>query len=158
MAIHWKISNVIMSVFFAFAAYVQHNDPDPGLWIAVYSIPCILSLVQLTVPSLSRYYAYYQFTRLLLILYLTFSISVLYQFVKVSYNSNQYNPLDIEEGRELLGLIIVIIWISISVYYMSSKLPFDVIVSERLKLIITGFSIAPALLWLYYILHRIELC
>lgn len=30
----WNIVFLVMSLFFLSAAYVQHNDPDPLLWMA----------------------------------------------------------------------------------------------------------------------------
>ncbi|XP_066472075.1 transmembrane protein 220 isoform X2 [Tiliqua scincoides] len=41
----WRLSNLLMAVFFGLAGAVQVNDPDPGLWIVAYSVPAALSLV-----------------------------------------------------------------------------------------------------------------
>ncbi|XP_071321167.1 transmembrane protein 220 isoform X2 [Trachinotus anak] len=38
----WKVCNVLMSLFFALAAYVQINDPDAGLWMVGYGVPAVL--------------------------------------------------------------------------------------------------------------------
>jgi len=81
-----------------------------------------------------------------------------YEFAIKSYSNDSYNPLHSEEVRELLGLIIIVIWILISVYYMSSELPTDVIVSQKIKFGVVGFSITPVLVWIYYILHQMKLC
>ncbi|XP_077780396.1 transmembrane protein 220 isoform X4 [Podarcis muralis] len=41
----WRLSNLVMAVFFGLAGAVQVNDPDPGLWIVAYSVPAALTLV-----------------------------------------------------------------------------------------------------------------
>nr|XP_033818335.1 transmembrane protein 220 isoform X2 [Geotrypetes seraphini] len=41
----WKVCNLIMALFFALAAYVQVNDPDAGMWIVLYSVPSLLTLL-----------------------------------------------------------------------------------------------------------------
>jgi hypothetical protein len=155
---HWKIANVIMTIFLAFAAFVQHNDVDYMLWITIYAIPCFMSLFQVILPMINRYYLYHIIIRVLLVIYILLSTAFSYEFAIKSYNSDNYNPLHSEEGRELLGLIIIVIWILISVYYMSSELPTDVIVSKKIKLGVIGFSITPVLVWIYYILHQMKLC
>jgi hypothetical protein len=33
-----KITNIILSVLFAIFAVVQFNDPDPWIWVALYSL------------------------------------------------------------------------------------------------------------------------
>ncbi|PWA16072.1 hypothetical protein CCH79_00016537 [Gambusia affinis] len=33
LSVVWRLSNVLMSVFFTLASYVQINDPDAGLWM-----------------------------------------------------------------------------------------------------------------------------
>jgi len=155
---HWQISNMIMTIFFAFATYVQHNDVDSVLWITIYSVPCLISLFQVILPAINKYYFYHIIIRLLLVIYILLTTTFLQEFVINSNIIDNYNPLHSEEGREFLGLIIIVIWISISIYYMSAELPTDVIVSKKIKLSVIGFSIAPVLVWIYHILHEMELC
>ncbi|MED6241213.1 hypothetical protein ATANTOWER_003501 [Ataeniobius toweri] len=42
LSVVWRISNVVMSVFFVLASYVQINDPDAGLWMVGYGVPAVL--------------------------------------------------------------------------------------------------------------------
>ncbi|CAH2292012.1 transmembrane 220 [Pelobates cultripes] len=41
----WRVCNGLIAVFFGLAAYVQKNDPDAELWIALYLIPAFLILL-----------------------------------------------------------------------------------------------------------------
>ncbi|KAB1265571.1 Transmembrane protein 220 [Camelus dromedarius] len=41
----WRACNWLMGAFFALAAYVQVNDPDAELWMVVYTIPAVLTLL-----------------------------------------------------------------------------------------------------------------
>ncbi|XP_027980956.1 transmembrane protein 220 isoform X1 [Eumetopias jubatus] len=41
----WRACNWLMAAFFALAALVQVNDPDAELWMVVYMIPALLSLL-----------------------------------------------------------------------------------------------------------------
>ncbi|MEQ2278530.1 hypothetical protein XENORESO_021001 [Xenotaenia resolanae] len=42
LSVVWRISNVVMSVFFVLASYVQINDPDASLWMVGYGVPAVL--------------------------------------------------------------------------------------------------------------------
>ncbi|XP_008415327.1 transmembrane protein 220 isoform X1 [Poecilia reticulata] len=42
LSVVWRLSNVLMSVFFTLASYVQINDPDAGLWVVGYAVPAVL--------------------------------------------------------------------------------------------------------------------
>ncbi|XP_017386853.1 transmembrane protein 220 [Cebus imitator] len=55
----WRACNGLMAAFFALAAFVQVNDPDAELWVVVYTIPAVLTLLvglnpQVTGISLSK--------------------------------------------------------------------------------------------------------
>uniref|UniRef100_A0A2K5EVR5 Transmembrane protein 220 n=1 Tax=Aotus nancymaae TaxID=37293 RepID=A0A2K5EVR5_AOTNA len=41
----WRACNGLMAAFFALAAFVQVNDPDAELWVVVYTIPAVLTLL-----------------------------------------------------------------------------------------------------------------
>ncbi|XP_078293869.1 transmembrane protein 220 isoform X2 [Panthera onca] len=41
----WRACNGLMAAFFALAALVQVNDPDAELWMVVYMIPAVLTLL-----------------------------------------------------------------------------------------------------------------
>ncbi|XP_070250401.1 transmembrane protein 220 isoform X4 [Myotis yumanensis] len=41
----WRACNALMAAFFALAALVQVNDPDAELWVVVYMIPAVLTLL-----------------------------------------------------------------------------------------------------------------
>ena len=39
----FRIMSAVMAVFFAFAAAVQYNDPDPSIWMSLYGVAGVLS-------------------------------------------------------------------------------------------------------------------
>uniref|UniRef100_F6SNJ0 Transmembrane protein 220 n=1 Tax=Equus caballus TaxID=9796 RepID=F6SNJ0_HORSE len=41
----WRACNWLMAAFFALAAVVQVNDPDAEVWVMVYMIPAVLTLL-----------------------------------------------------------------------------------------------------------------
>ncbi|CAL8134990.1 unnamed protein product [Orchesella dallaii] len=43
----WKCVFLTMALFFMAAAYVQHNDPDPYLWMPAYLVPMFINMILL---------------------------------------------------------------------------------------------------------------
>ena len=96
----FKIFALIMAVLCAWAAYVQWNDPDSILWYAVYGVAAIISLL-------------FAFDRLPS--GVAFALSLVYlagmiwdwpsKFEGVTIGNGDI--VNIEEGRESLGLLIL---------------------------------------------------
>ncbi|XP_068932896.1 transmembrane protein 220 isoform X4 [Petaurus breviceps papuanus] len=64
----WRSCNLVMTAFFALAAYVQINDPDAVLWMVIYMIPAILTLLVGLNPQITGNFIWKNFTKLHLFL------------------------------------------------------------------------------------------
>lgn len=96
-----KITSAIMAVLFIAWAAFQYNDPDPFLWILVYGIAALVSVLFLI-------------KRLPLALPVSFFaiglIWALYLSTQITYEP----PLiAIEEWREMMGLVVICIWMGV---------------------------------------------
>jgi uncharacterized membrane protein len=93
-----KVVLFILSAIFWFFAYVQLNDPDSTLWIAIYAIAAIICILV----------AFDKLSHTIII-----SAMVAYLIGAISLWPEQYNGLSldngftpsIEEARESLGLV-----------------------------------------------------
>ena len=95
------ILNLVVAVFFALFVLVQYNDPDPLLWMVVYSVAalaCVLYRLERLPPEAA---AGYGVLALLLGLYLAYRVISQGQFI-----------FD-EEGREMMGSFLVAIWMGV---------------------------------------------
>ncbi|XP_022103462.1 transmembrane protein 220-like isoform X2 [Acanthaster planci] len=106
----WTGINVVMAIFFALAAFVQINDPDPYIWIPIYLIPCLLCCaIVWSRDAVDQLYwrvtaAVHMGFSILGIVILTFHVGGLHM------KQGFFNPLGLEEGRELFGLLIALGW------------------------------------------------
>ena len=93
--------NLGVAAFFAFFAIVQYNDPDPLLWMIVYAVAalaCVLHHLKRLPPEAALGYGVLV---LALGLYLAFRVISQSQFF-----------FD-EEGREMMGAVLVAIWMAV---------------------------------------------
>ncbi len=87
-----------MVVWWVWAASVQTNDPDPILWISIYGLAALFSLLGFfrwggAIPALCLF-----FVAAIGSLYLSFGVI------------GQQHLFNSEEGREMMGLAIVSSW------------------------------------------------
>ncbi|XP_034264390.1 transmembrane protein 220 [Pantherophis guttatus] len=135
----WRLSNLIMAVFFGLAGAVQINDPDPGLWIVVYSVPASLALVVSLNPSVTDNILWRSISDLHSAACVVGSAVLGYALVTTAQN----NILHEEEGRELFGLVIVTAWMSLCRNSAKNSLGgFHLVVAIFLCL-------SPFVMWLY---------
>ncbi len=93
--------NLVVAAFFVLFTLVQYNDPDPLLWMVVYSVAalaCVLYRLGRLPPAAA---AGYGVLALLLGLYLAYRVISQGQFF-----------FD-EEGREMMGSFLVAIWMGV---------------------------------------------
>nr|XP_033818336.1 transmembrane protein 220 isoform X3 [Geotrypetes seraphini] len=102
----WKVCNLIMALFFALAAYVQVNDPDAGMWIVLYSVPSLLTLLVGLHPDITGNFLW-KILSDLHVLACCLGATCLGWFL-VSHKKG--HVIQEEEGRELSGLVIIILW------------------------------------------------
>ncbi|CAM5097403.1 transmembrane protein 220 [Chelonia mydas] len=135
----WRLCNLLMAAFFGLAAAVQINDPDAGLWIVVYIVPAVLTLLVGLNPSITDNVIWRSLSDL-------HSAACLVGTVALGCSLFAYaksNILHEEEGRELFGLVIITIWMNLC--RNSAKNPLGGI---RLMVAIS-LSLFPFVTWLY---------
>ncbi len=92
-----KIAQSVMTVLLLLGAAVQFNDPDPVVWIAVYTLAALLCLL----VALGRPLAP-------VMLALAALASCWSAWLASGVLGQQ--PLFDEEGREMMGLAIIALW------------------------------------------------
>ncbi len=102
-----KILSIVFFLIFAAFAYLQLNDPDPALWVTVYGLVAVVSLLR-------AFTIYHRYVFLGMIIALTV-MSCFYIPGFIEYlsqpNKNEivgemvYKKPYIEETREFIGLL-----------------------------------------------------
>jgi len=113
----WNTSRYLQifgCIFFCLCAFVQINDPYMALWMTIYLIPAASSLATVINPLLSGH-EWFQKVNVFLVL-ACFTLG-LFKIVEVDVFSDEsssmlWNYLQHESGRDLGGLILIIIWTS----------------------------------------------
>ncbi len=103
----FSMVNLVVAAFFALFVIVQYNDPDPLFWMIVYGVAalaCVLHHLKRLPPEAA---AGYGVLVLLLGLYLAYRII------------SQHQYFFDEEGREMMGSLLVTIWMA--VLYVRAK-------------------------------------
>jgi hypothetical protein len=102
---------ILIVLFFAFAV-VQLNDPDPILWIAIYLTTAFLFFRKINFKKDESLYA------VISIIFMLWAINIFpEQWEGVMLNESGMKTLNIELGRESLGLVICSITI-FSVFFI----------------------------------------
>lgn len=101
-----RVFAIIMALVFIAFAVVQYNDPDPHIWIPIYLFPAILSGLMWWVkddrPNI--------LLTVLLVASLIYFAGAIYQWPEQWEGvalKNGMKTINIEEGRESLGLGVV---------------------------------------------------
>ncbi|XP_070250400.1 transmembrane protein 220 isoform X3 [Myotis yumanensis] len=113
----WRACNALMAAFFALAALVQVNDPDAELWVVVYMIPAVLTLLVGLNPLVTGNLIWKSVSAVQAFFCVVWAASLAYHLMLHA----QWNVLHEEEGRELFGLVIIATWMSLC--HSSSKNP-----------------------------------
>ncbi|NWY03145.1 TM220 protein, partial [Nothoprocta ornata] len=140
----WRLCSLLMAAFFGLAAVVQVNDPDAGLWIVVYLVPAALTLLVGLNPSVTDNLVW----RTLCDLH---SAGCIVGAILLAYSLFAYtrtNILHEEEGRELSGLLIITIWMSLC--RSSAKNPLGGI--RLIAAVLVCFF--PFFMWLYIYMNK----
>ncbi|XP_026510373.1 transmembrane protein 220 [Terrapene carolina triunguis] len=136
----WSALNVPMTPLLILTSLLfQINDPDAGLWIVVYVVPAVLTLLVGLNPSITDNVVWRSLSDLHSAACLVGTIALgcsLFAYAKS-------NILHEEEGRELFGLVIITIWMNLC--RNSAKNPLGGI---RLMAAIS-LSLFPFVTWLY---------
>jgi hypothetical protein len=119
-----KIVSAILAIMFLSFAYIQLNDPDPILWIAIY-----LAMVAVCVLSIFNKYYKTAMAALALgyVVYMAILFPGLLEWLQSTDRSLLFDDLAkmqhlyIEESREFLGLFICLV--VLVVYWLRASKP-----------------------------------
>ena len=90
----------VIATLFTFFAFIQWNDPDPILWMVNYGIAAVMSIKYISKLSFSK-----------LIFRGTLGFIGVQAMVLAYKVIGHQHLLYAEDGREFLGLVIVLIWL-----------------------------------------------
>lgn len=135
----FRFLHFIAAIFFLLAAFVQKNDPDPALWIPLYLLPGICSILISVNPDVCRKTAFKRVDFIYVFIATIIISNTLHRNYYPTENNFLWWILNDEAGREFGGLFIVIVWI-LSMHNVP-----NVILSALLSLII----IVPCIFWCY---------
>ncbi len=100
----------IMACVFAACIFVQYNDPDPAMWMAIYAIGLVLTLVSIKGGLCQHWY---------LIAGIAMFAAAAYNLLQVEdlnltevFSSFSMTSNSVEEFREAGGLLIQGIWLT----------------------------------------------
>ncbi|XP_037665469.1 transmembrane protein 220 isoform X2 [Choloepus didactylus] len=105
----WTACSLLMAAFFALAAIVQVNDPDAGVWMTVYMIPAVLTLLVGLNPLVTGNFIWKSVSAIHMSFCIVWAIGLGYYLLL----HTQQNIIHEEEGRELFGLVIITAWMSL---------------------------------------------
>ncbi|KAM5273338.1 transmembrane protein 220 [Ctenodactylus gundi] len=141
----WRGCNALMAVFFALAAFVQVNDPDAELWVVVYTIPAVLTLLVGLNPLVTGSFVWKMVSTVHILFCMVWAVGLAYHLLLHA----QQSILHEEEGRELSGLVIVTVWMSLG--HCSSKNPVGG--SKQLAAAIV-IALFPFIAWIYIYIDK----
>nr|XP_055114303.1 transmembrane protein 220 isoform X1 [Symphalangus syndactylus] len=134
----WRACNGLMAAFFALAAFVQVNDPDAELWVVVYTIPAVLTLLVGLNPQVTGNVIWKSISAIHILFCMVWAVGLASYLLR----HTQQNILHEEEGRELSGLVIITAWIILC--HSSSNLECNGMISVHYNLHLLGSSDSPA--------------
>ena len=97
----WRSANWVFLLLFILAAAVQYNDPDPIGWMAIYAAAAVACALALR-ARLPRLYA-------ALVALVAYAWAATLALRVVGKQHLWYA----EEGREMMGLLLVAIWMTV---------------------------------------------
>ncbi|KAM4842976.1 transmembrane protein 220 [Thomomys bottae] len=136
----WRSCNALMAAFFALAAFVQVNDPDAELWVVVYMIPAILTLLVGLNPLVTGNFIWKTVSAIHMVFCVAWAAGLAYHLLL----HTRQNILHEEEGRELSGLVIITAWMALC--HSSAKNS----VGGRIQLVMAlVIALLPLISWAY---------
>ncbi|XP_023342064.1 transmembrane protein 220 [Eurytemora carolleeae] len=131
----FRAINAIMVIFFLIAISLLKDDDNACLWVPTFLVPAFLSTIVAIKPQLSACTWWKGWiiihTSLSIILALLWFIQLIRTYHSEKENTFiqqtdggsdfQFNPLDYEEGKETLGILIIIAWMKTTSYVSKSQ-------------------------------------
>ncbi|KAF5911895.1 hypothetical protein HPG69_015873 [Diceros bicornis minor] len=95
----WRACNWLMAAFFALAAAVQVNDPDAEVWMVVYMIPAVLTLLVGLNPLVTGNFIWKTVSTMHIFFCISWAVGLAYYLML----HTQQNIIHEEEGRNPVG-------------------------------------------------------
>lgn len=141
----WRVCNLLMSVFFSLATYVQINDPDAALWMVGYAIPAVLCFLIFCQQQITESLLWRRIADLHVLVASTFGVILAWKL----YKEGITDIFQQEEGRECCGLLLTVFWLLLCRHSGRSS----AIGSVRIFTAV-GISVFPFVTWLYYYMNK----
>jgi aminopeptidase N len=108
----WRILNGVLALLFLFAVAVQYNDPDPVRWMAIYgaaAAACVAAMMR-RLP--------WPMPAAIAMIALVWAATLVPEVARLEGTGGLFREwgmanVGIEEGRELYGLLIVFVWMTV---------------------------------------------
>ncbi|KAM6913544.1 transmembrane protein 220 [Lycodopsis pacificus] len=144
LSVIWRVCNLLMSLFFALATYVQINDPDAGVWMVGYGVPAVLCACVGFTPHVTETLP----CRRVADLHVLISSAVVAMLGWRLFRERITEILQQEEGREFSGLMLTAVWLLLCRH--SGRAPVGMLrVSTAVSI-----TVFPFVAWLYYYIHK----
>uniref|UniRef100_A0A8I3MQY6 Transmembrane protein 220 n=1 Tax=Canis lupus familiaris TaxID=9615 RepID=A0A8I3MQY6_CANLF len=124
---------------------LQVNDPDAQLWMVVYMIPAALSLLVGLNPLVTGNFIWKSVSTIHILVCIVWAVSLACHL----WLHSQQNILHEEEGRELFGLVIITVWMSLC--HSSSKNPAGGRIQLATAVVVT---LLPFISWIYIYINK----
>lgn len=105
----WTAANVAMLLVFSVSAAVQYNDPDPALWVVVYGLAAVACGLESTRRGSWLLPALVGLAALVGVAILAPRVAGQVRVAEL-FQSYEMKSVQVEEGREVGGLLIVSAW------------------------------------------------
>ena len=121
-----KLFNLIFCIFFILFAALQYNDPDPWLWIPIYLYAAVLCWLAFKGKFFPKAYLLGIFGYLGYAVFLFFEEDGVLDWITKHNAANIAGSMKaekpwIEDTREFLGLLILIVVLTIDYFYAKRK-------------------------------------
>jgi hypothetical protein len=115
----WTGANALFLLMFAFSAFVQVNDPDPLLWIAIYVASAVVCGLELRRRTLWWAPATVGVIALLWAGTIAPRVLGVIPFASM-FEEFEMKDVHVEESREMYGLLLIAVWM-LAVMYATTR-------------------------------------
>ena len=121
-----RFANIFFIIMFIFSAALQYNDPDPYIWMPIYLYGALMCYLALRGKYYPTFYMVGLFAYAAYALWLFFDKTGVLSWAHEHDSENILQSMKatkpwIEETREFLGLLILIIALSANMIWFSSR-------------------------------------
>ncbi len=115
------VACLVMAAIFLFSVAVQYNDPDRLLWISIYAVGLVLTIMHLCSKVSFVWLLATSLLGIVGVVYLSLSIRDV-EFEKVFLSLNMQG-CGVEEVREAGGVLLQSLWLAYLAYVNRNNIP-----------------------------------